>query len=247
MKKIVTGVIIIMLGAFLLFNNLGLLDPFVFHIVISWQTLLIAIGSVLFFDNKKDHHHKHAGAILVFIGVLFLLPKIFGVHLGGIIVPVLIISAGLYFIISSAVKKNRKGFFDYKHFNDFDKMAFEDTFIDSEDLIKREYVFTGSKERWTYGVVKNVEIEAVFSGVELDFTQMELSDEVKTVHIKVSAVFSGITLYVPAEWNILFQKTGTFGTFTDKRPRSVIQSAGGKAVLLEVEAVFGGGEIKCYE
>jgi len=115
--------------------------------------------------------------------------------------------------------------------------------------VKREYVFNGSKEKWTYGKLRNVVIEAVFSGVELDFTQTELADDIKVAaHIKISSVFSGITLYVPDDWNIMVQKTGVFGGFVDNRPRSAEQNVNkDKLVILELEAVFGGGEIKCYE
>jgi predicted membrane protein len=234
-----------MLGVFLLFDNLGFFLPIVHSIVISWQALLIAIGAIFLFDGKTDH--KNAGIALVFIGMLFLLPKIFDVSVKGVAVPILIIAGGVYLVIRASTRRVHPSFFNRKQFENFDKMPFTETSIDSNGVIHREYVFTGSKEKWTYGKVKNVEIEAVFSGVELDFTQAELSDEVETIYIKVSSVFSGVTLYVPQEWNVMFQKTGVFGGFVDKRPRSIALFAKGKIVVMELEAVFGGGEIKCYE
>lgn len=112
--------------------------------------------------------------------------------------------------------------------------------------ISREYIFTGSKERWTYKDVKSIEISAVFSSVELDFTQLELYHrDTDRIQIKVSSVFGSVALYIPENWNIIMQKTGVFGSFTDNRPHRVVQSANGKTVYLELEAVFGGGEIKC--
>ncbi|MDR2805983.1 MAG: hypothetical protein LBB85_10195 [Dysgonamonadaceae bacterium] len=247
MKKVVIGIIIVMLGVFLLFNNLGFLPSSVYHLVISWQTILIAIGAVFFFDGRNSHKHESAGIILILTGTIFLLPKIFDVNLSGILVPLLIIAAGIYFVVIAVTKRNGKNFFfEKKH---FDRMTFEEISVNEEGVIKRSYVFTGSKERWNYGRVKNVEIEAVFSGVELDFTQVELSEESETVQIKVSSVFSGIILYVPEEWNIIVQKTGVFGSFIDSRPRNAVRLAKEKekVVILELEAVFGGGEIKCYK
>jgi predicted membrane protein len=118
----------------------------------------------------------------------------------------------------------------------------------SDGFIGRDYVFSGSKEKWTYNNVKKIEISSVFSGVELDLSQIELSREVEKVQIKVSSVFGGVVLYVPDDWNIIMQKTGIFGSFADNRPRNVTQSStNGRLVFLELEAVFGGGEIKCYE
>jgi predicted membrane protein len=246
MKKIVIGVIIMMLGVFLLFKNLGFIPWDIYHLVLSWQALLIAIGATLVFDRKTDN--KNAGVILVLVGTVFLLPKILDVNLSGILIPALIIITGIYFIIRATVKKDSKTFFFERNYENFDKMPFEKTRIGSSGIIHREYVFTGSKEKWTYGKLKDVEIEAVFSGVEVDFTQAELADDVKVaVHIKVTAVFSGVTLYVPEDWNITVQKTGVFGGFVDKRPQHAIRSAGNKLVIMELEAVFGGGEIRCYE
>jgi predicted membrane protein len=93
-----------------------------------------------------------------------------------------------------------------------------------------------------------VEIEAIFSSVEIDFTQAELADDVKVAaRISVKSVFGSVILYVPEDWNITIQKTGVFGGFTDNRPNRVLQIASDKLVILELEAVFGGGEIRCYE
>ncbi|MDR0682893.1 MAG: cell wall-active antibiotics response protein [Dysgonamonadaceae bacterium] len=250
MKKVVIGIIIVMLGVFLLFNNLGFLPSFIYRLVISWQTLLIAIGAVFFFDRRTGHKHENIGILLIFIGAIFLLPKIFDVNLSGILIPLLIVTAGIYFLIIAVTKKDKgDSFCEHEHFKRFDKMPFEEIPVGEDGIIKRNYVFTGSKEQWNYEKVKNIEIEAVFSSVELDFTQVELSEEAETIHIKVSSVFSEITLYVPEEWSIIIQKTGVFGSFTDSRPRDAIRLTKEKknTVTLELEAVFGGGEIKCYE
>jgi predicted membrane protein len=245
MKKIVIGVIVVMFGVVLLFKNTGLLEYSMYHLIISWQSLLIAIGAVLLFDKKSDH--KTAGAILIVIGALFLISKIFDTNLSGLLIPLILICVGLFFIIKPVIKKsdNQSSFWG-NHFDDFKEQPFLESAVDNTGFISREYIFTASKERWTYGKLKRVEIKAVFSGVELDFTQSELSDEVKTVYLKIESVFSGVSLFVPSDWNIQIQKTGVFGGFTDTRPRN-IQTNEGKTVVLELEAVFGGGEIKCYE
>ncbi|MCL1937775.1 MAG: cell wall-active antibiotics response protein [Candidatus Azobacteroides sp.] len=251
MKKIVIGILIMMLGVFLLFNNMGFFNREVYSIVISWPMLVVAIGTVLLFDRPSDH--KSAGTALIIIGALFLMPKIFDVNTGGLIVPLLIIAAGLFFVIKSVRRRNNVDFFlshrSKRHYNR--QSFFDETVSDEEGYIRREYVFAGSKEKWgnskVNGKIKSVEIDAIFSGVEIDLTQTELSDEVENVSIKVSSVFSGVTLYVPEEWKIIVQKNGVFGGFNDNRPRNIMQSASSKIVILEIDAIFGGGEIKCYE
>jgi predicted membrane protein len=246
MKKIVIGVIIMLLGISMLFHNIGAIPWNIYHVIVSWQSLLIAIGVVLLFDKKTDN--KNAGVILIVVGAIFLIPRIFeDINIGRILVPLLIIAGGIFFIVKSVIGRKRKtSFFENRHYDNFNETYVEKS-INNEEVIRREYVFTGVKERWTYGEIKKAEIEAVFSGVELDFTQAELSADVQQVVIRVSSVFSGVTLYVPAEWNILVQKTGIFGSFVDKRPNNALRSSSGKLVILDLEAVFGGGEIKCYK
>jgi predicted membrane protein len=249
-KKVVLGIIIMFVGIFLLFHNQGYFSWSVYHTVISWPALLIGIGVVLLFDNKPNN--KSAGIIIATIGTLFLLPRIFNMNISSFFFPLAIIAIGILFIIKATTKKTYRfkyrgnAFFENKR-EDFTGTQDSEVNINDDGYISREYVFSGSKERWTYNNVKNIGINAVFSGVELDFTQLELSQNVDKVQIKISSVFGGVVLYVPDDWNIIMQKTGVFGSFADNRPRNVVQSANGKPVYLELEAVFGGGEIKCYE
>ena len=254
MKKIVAGVIILVIGIFLLFNRMGFFLPEIYPMVISWQTLLIAIGLILLFD--KQQNHKSTGLVLVVVGALFLLPKILPLSLNGLFFPIIFIAIGIGVIIKATTQKSENGNSgkwetwtnehpDWnKQFTDIGKI--ETT--NSGGAVHKEYTFTGSKEKWTQGKLKNVFIEATFSGVEIDFTQAELADDIKTAaHIKVKSVFSGVILYVPEDWNIVVQKTGAFGGFTDNRPNRVLKIVSDKLVILELEATFGGGEIRCYE
>ena len=250
MKKIVIGLIIMLAGAFLLLDNMGFFLPLVRDIVISWQALLIVLGIVLLVDRPSDH--KILGIILIVLGTLLLMPK-FNFNISSFILPGLCIAFGIGLIIKATTQKryfkNNEAWCEdtsewKSRFKDFEK----NVTTERGGFVRKEYVFSGSKEKWSQGKLKNVEIEAVFSGVEIDFTQAELADDIKVAaHIKVKSVFSGVTLYVPEDWNIMVQKTGVFGGFVDMRPNRILQIVSEKLVVLEVEAVFGGGEIRCYE
>ena len=251
MKKAVFGIIIMFVGVFLLFRNLDFIPWDIYHIVISWPTLLIGIGVVLLFDNKPSN--KSAGIVLAAVGALFLLPRIFGIDVSGFFIPLIVIVIGILVVIRSTTKKPLKSslrdaiLFDKKS-EDWTGIHSSETNVNPDGFIAQDYVFSGSKEKWTYNNVKGIEISSVFSGLELDLTQIELSADVERVQIKVSSVFGGVVLYVPEDWNIIMQKTGVFGSFTDNRPRNIAQSSSlGRQVYLELEAVFGGGEIRCYE
>ena len=251
MKRIVAGVLIIMLGIFLLLSNTGSFIPwFIYRIVISWQALLIAIGIILLVDKKADH--KTAGVVLILIGTVFLLPKFNpSLSLKGTVLPLICIAIGIIFIIKATIRKNKmkdmETWFSDRSENQFGSFEKNST-TKRGGVVHKEYVFSGSKEKWTQGKLSNLSIEAVFSGVILDLSQAELADDIKVAaHIKIASVFSGVTLYVPEDWNIMIQKTGVFGGFTDHRPNRVLQISSDKLVVLELEAVFGGGEVRCYE
>ena len=236
-----------LLGTFLLLNNMGFFIPQAYHIIISWQMLFIAIGIILIFDKTSDR--KNIGIIIMGIGMLLLLPKIFPVSVSGVILPVFIICVGIGFVVKATMRKTEdESFFENTNWTEFKNDYAKNSTKNNGGLIKNEYVFTGAKEKWTEGKLRNVEIDAVFSGVELDFSQAELADDIDVpVHIKITSVFSGVILYVPENWNLMIRKTGVFGGFVDKRPNRVSVESYDRIVILEAEAVFGGGEIRCYE
>jgi predicted membrane protein len=252
MKRVVIAVIIILAGVFLLFYNLGFLPYSYFRIVFSWPFLLVTIGSTMLVDKRT--HNKDAGIILILVGVAFLMPKILSlfssylfpdVNVSGLTLSICIIVLGFYFLVKAQRNKSKCSRFEhhFPHKEDFESIPFTDIPGNDAGYIKREYVFTGMKERIN-AEIKRVEIEAVFSGVEIDFSRAELSPEVKNIYIKVSAVFGGVTLYIPEDWDVLIQKTGVFGGFNDKRFFKKQSNPNGKLVILELEAVFGGGEVK---
>ena len=249
MKKMAVGVIVVLIGVFLLLVNVGIIPFELKRIVLSWQTLLIAIGGICLFDGKSKN--KDAGIILISIGALFLFPRIFHQidNIEEIVVSGTVIAIGILLVVKAQKNKRTILFENYNSQHkqeDFNSMPFSEVGSEHSGFIRREYVFSNSKEKIS-GEIRKIEIDAAFSGVEIDFSQAELARDAKTVHIKVTAVFSGATIYIPSEWNVLIQKTGIFGSFVDKRHKAPVTALGGQLVILELEAIFGGGEIRYYE
>lgn len=151
-----------MLGIFLLMNNMGFLLPCVRHIIFSWEILLVAIGVILLANRKLT-----SGVILILIGICFLLPDILidFVFATDLIISIILIVISIGLIIYTIIRKNCR-FFDKKFFVE-DGM--KDWMLKSreEGFIHRDYVFSHSKEKWTYSKLKNIEITIVFSSVIL--------------------------------------------------------------------------------
>jgi hypothetical protein len=96
--KALTGYILIILGTFLLADQLGARLP---EWIISWPMLLITIGVI----SGVKHQFKRPGAFfMIFIGMVFLLDNYFLNVSFSIVWPALLIGAGSWLII----KRNRQ-------------------------------------------------------------------------------------------------------------------------------------------
>jgi hypothetical protein len=110
---------------------------------------------------------------LTAIGTLFLLPRIFDISISGFFIPMVVIATGILFVIKATTKKRiNPNFSGYVSFESKREGLDSEANPNHDGVISREYVFTGSKEQWTDRQVKYIEINSVFSNVELDFTQL---------------------------------------------------------------------------
>jgi predicted membrane protein len=103
-------------------------------------------------------------------------------------------------------------------------------------------VFSGIHEKISVKNFKGGEINCVFGGAELDLSEAQLDEGVHT--LEINAVFGGVLLYVPVDWHVELRQDQVFGRFVDKRPKPTFEVDEKKTLILEVTAVFGGGEVK---
>ncbi len=249
MKKIAIGVIIILAGIFMFTFNIGLL-PYMFKpIIFSWQMLLIVIGFCMLFDKKQNN--IVAGVLLMAVGGAFLCSKLFYPFFSpDVFWPLMLIAGGILFVILSMRKGKRTIYshsYERNEKTDFNSAPFTGTHTDDRDLIMQRFVFSGSKEIFSSNDFKGAEVDAVFSGIELDFTQCRLAPDSGYIPIKITSIFSGVILYLPLDWDIQVHKTGVMGDFVDKRPKRFIEPDEKKKVVLELNGILGGGEIRYYE
>ena len=242
-STIICGLLFLAAGVMLFAFNAGLL-PMVFkRIVFSWQMFLIALGFVFLFSRNKFI----GGVILIFIGGFFLLPKLSflsfpfvpqsGWALGLIIVGLIVlfgtVGGNRQWIRVDSEKKWRHRRHSY-HWNAHGKES---------GYIEMNRVFSGSKERIDFNNFKGGEINSVFGGIELDLSEAQLAEG--TNFLELNSVFGGIVLIVPIEWKIELRQTQVFGSFVDNRPKPGFEIDENRVLIIEANAVFGGGEIKC--
>ncbi|MDR0414660.1 MAG: cell wall-active antibiotics response protein [Prevotellaceae bacterium] len=112
----------------------------------------------------------------------------------------------------------------------------------TQSYVEYNAVFGGVHEKISAKNFRGGEINCVFGGAELDFSDAQLDKGVHT--LEVNTVFGGVVLYVPVDWHIEVRKNQVFGDFVDNRPKPTFEIDEKKMLILEVTAVFGGGEIK---
>ncbi len=215
MKKIVLGVLLVVLGLFLLLDNFGHVPYCVYSFVISWKMALAAIGFVLLFDRNT----RIGGVICLAVSAWFIFRIWWWFELRLYFWPMVIIFIGVLLMLS---RKHRKHKFCIKH--EGNKCNTQHTAhinVGSKSnskhiaLTKREFLFSSAKETWTNKDLQRVGIECLFSGVEIDLRQCATTAEIINLHI--STLFSSIKLYVPEHWDLTIDRSDIATGLNDNR------------------------------
>jgi predicted membrane protein len=227
-RRIGFGIALIIFGAFLLIDNLGLIPFNLRYYLFQWEGILIVIGIVMLISNPR----KNTGWILIIIGVFFLLPDFVYMPWFRLRVfwPVILIAFGFLYIMrqrghSAPIGEKPDGSMDF----------LDDTnLFGSGDVIITSNNFKGGK------------ITSIFGGSNYDFTNARLSGEASVIDF--FAMFGGSTFIVPADWNVKAEVTSVFGGFSDKRKVDIEPGTANPSKELYIKGfvLFGGGEIKSY-
>lgn len=232
-KKFGFGVIIIIVGLLVLLKQLGFND--FLPIREFWPFILITIGIIIGLRNKFQ---SPAPFILIIIGVVHVIPA-FSFQLGEnivysqrLIAPAILIGAGLYFLLVSRKKKGLS----------CDRSSIS-TF--NQNFISKEVIFGGSKEIVTSKEFVGADISAIFGGVDINLTQAD--SQLDTITIGVRAIFGGIEIIVPPNWDVKNEVFVALGSVEDQRTIRVLDAGTQKKTLiLKGLCSFGGVEIKSY-
>jgi hypothetical protein len=223
-ERLVPAIVLISIGAIFLLSNL--------HIVYFrewlryWPAILVAVGIVKLVDSQ-DTGDRVGGGILVGLGAILL-----GRELGFIDVrlwdlwPLILIAAGIGMLFG----KSSSFMGATEHTN-------------TAQRIHESAVFSGGKRTITTHDFQGGKIDAVFGGYEIDLRQASMVEP--SAKLELNAVFGGIEMRVPHNWNVVSRGTGVFGGFVDNTqhpdPRVCLDI---RELVVKGGAVFGGVEIK---
>jgi predicted membrane protein len=221
----IIGVILVLVGLFLVLRNTGFFPYAIAHIIFSWPMLLVAIGLVITLGSSGS---KSSGIIVMAVGAFFLIPHIFTFDVD-MFWPSIFIIIGVTFIATK-----RRGF-----------NSVTTSGVIGDDYIDYANVFSGGERQIVSENFKGGRISAVFGGMELDLTKAKLAPGRN--ELEISCVFGGVTFIVPDDWNISITVTPVLGGFNDSRkliPGRTVDPS--RQLVIKGAVVFGGGEIKSY-
>jgi predicted membrane protein len=226
-NRAIIGVILVLLGLFLVMRNTGIFPDFIDHIIFSWPMLLVTIGLVITIGSSGG---KTSGVIVMAVGAFFLIPHIFRETFDvNMFWPSIFIIIGVVFIFSK-----RKGW----------NSVSTSTPV-GDDFIDYIHVFSGGERQIVSENFRGGRVTAVFGGSEIDLTKAKLSPGVS--ELEIACVFGGTTIIVPDDWNIKIDVVPVLGGFGDSRklnPGRMIDTS--RQLVIKGAVVFGGGEVKSY-
>ena len=221
-KKLMIGVLLVGLGVTWLLHNMGMVSDTVWDVIISWQTLLIAIGLI----NIANGHGRGFGIILIVVGGFFLLGEFYYIPLTlrKAFWPTLLILGGIFLLFGS------QRMFRKRHLS----------IGKDEDYIEEIAIFGGKSRLITSRAFRGGKIINIFGGLELDLTGANLVGG--TCILENVTIFGGSSLIVPSDWNVKLEVFSIFGAYEDKRHIREIDL--NKTLVIKGVVIFGGGEVK---
>ncbi len=228
MKKstgILWGIVLVVLGIVFGLNALDITDIDIFFD--GWWTLFIIVPCAIGLFNEKE---KTGNLIGLLIGVVLLLAcqDILRFDLvGKLIFPVILVVIGLSILIKYVFGGKIKS--EIKLINE------------KNGTSKDEYysTFTGQNLSFSGQEFKGTTLSAVFGGIKCDLTGAIITGDVV---VNASAIFGGIDVIVPPEYNVKIQSNSIFGGVSNKRSGKDNPEA--PTVYINGSGIFGGIDIR---
>lgn len=226
-NRAIIGVILVLVGFFLVMRNTGIFPDFIDNVIFSWPMLLVTIGLVLTIGSSGG---KTSGIIVMAVGAFFLIPHIFRETFDvNMFWPSIFIVIGVVFIFSK-----RKGWNSVSTASPV-----------GDDYIDYVHIFSGGERQIVSDNFRGGKVTAVFGGSEIDLTKAKLAPGVS--ELELACVFGGTTIIVPDDWNVKIEVVPVLGGFGDSRklnPGRTIDTT--RQLIIKGAVVFGGGEVKSY-
>ncbi|HEX6947533.1 MAG TPA: hypothetical protein VF246_09305 [Acidimicrobiia bacterium] len=211
--RVFFGGVVLSIGIILLLGNAELIDTgYAFSI---WWTFVIMFAGVLSF--LANPRHWVVAAILVVIGIVFLLARLDLIDAIDLIFPAILIVIGIFVLVGRGLGGKEVAADEVNSFN----------------------VFSGSELTSVSPSFKGGSVTAVFGGADIDLRQAGLAPGAR---LDIFVAFGGVELKVPSSWHVVVKGLPIFGGFENKAASAPTEGA--PRLEVSATALFGGVEIK---
>ncbi len=227
-RRLLIGLLILAVGMAVLLSNVGILDFEIRKYILRWEAIPIVLGLIFLLS----HEHKGPGIVLLLVGGALYMRDFFDLRFNfwQVFWPGLLIIIGLMIIL------RRK----------FEPSHPEKKSTDNEDIIDEVAIFGGGEKTLISQNFQGGKVLAVFGGSKFNLSRARLAPGRN--YIEILAVFGGMELIVPEDWDIKISVVPIFGGFSDKHRRlaRTEESNQESELIIKGYVIFGGGEIKSY-
>ncbi|HEY7335075.1 MAG TPA: DUF5668 domain-containing protein [Bryobacteraceae bacterium] len=231
--RLVMGAIILLVGILFLLENLGFVR--VTDLWSFWPVILIALGIARLIEGRGLGSWIW-GATVAGAGIVFLANNLgfFPWNIWRLIWPALLILAGVLILVYRGFETRVRWAGEWLH---------PYTATGSENVLSEYAIFGGVKRRIESGDFEGGEALAIFGGVEIDMHRAFTTRE--DIQVEVNAIFGGVDLWVPDNWDVSVQGAGILGGFEDKTHHAaVVEGIKRPRLVIRGSAVFGGVTVK---
>jgi predicted membrane protein len=218
------GVIVIIIGAMFLLDNLDILE---FDLrLFFWPIVVMLLGGLRIYSAESRSGYILGGAVFS-IGLVALLSKMGFIAISmKALWPVFIMIAGVAVILHAMDAKKR-----------IDAVA-PDGVSSDDSVINATAIMGGFERRIKSQAFRGGEVTAIMGGCDLDLRNASLQGDAV---LNMFVVFGGATLKVPADWTVVVQGMPIMGAFEEK---TAATGDGSKRLIVKGYAVMGGVEIR---
>lgn len=251
--KVVVGVFFILIGILFFFEQVANFTIDVSEIILIWWPLLFIFWGSNEISNKRSSYLLPIFSILSGIFLIADNLDILPWGFWGSMWPLVFILIGLHFIFGKnskfSLNPNSQKFKENDNCKDTGyehKFYYNTSNVYSPDNLEVNVFFSGSSNQITSNSFRGGEVNVIFGGSELDFRAADLAEEVTT--IEVNAIFGGVEIYIPYNWQVEIYGTPVFGGVSNKTrydgnysPNNIIKP---RILKINYTVIFGGIEIK---
>ncbi len=240
------GLLVVLIGVVLLALNFGWLNIALKPVIFSWPMLLIVIGLV------GIRHRDYITTILLFgLGIFFLLPRIGAVYpqlfsgidgsFTSVYWPILLIFVGIMLLFRHFFPSKRR----CPHSHSYSRNRRHQATIIKDanvDFFEKRMVFGGEEHIFLDEFFTGGKIDLVFSGMKMDLRKTKLPEG--ETYLNVNAVFGGLTLFIPDNWNVVFEVDKVAASTEDKRMIDFSSLDQSRKLIIKGSAVLSGIDIR---